>query len=327
MVGRIGEIALPPLRVLWPGLVILAIAGLVNHRTRRLFTRMRTRVRSSWLIAALAMVILGLVVLSLLVFPDYLVQHSLKATAPDTLDAPQRVTAENNARTTLLQGVAGLVLVLGAGATWRQIQINREGQITERFNKAIDHLGEGGADKIDVRLGGIYALERIANNSKDDRTTIAEILTAYVRGHGAWIEPDGNDASPEARYMEVADLRVRAPDIQAIMTVLGRRSLPSGRAPSLLLSGVDLRRADLTGADLRRADLRDAHLEDADLRDAHLEDADLTGADLRRADLRDAYLEDADLRDAYLEDADLRDAYLEDADLRGAHLILQPHLG
>jgi hypothetical protein len=142
--GSIGEVALPLVRVLWPVLVALAVAGLVTRRGRRLLARMRTGVRWSWLVAALALVVLGLVVLSLLVFPSYLVQRSLKATGTGTLGAPERLKAENDARTTLLQAVAGLVLVVGAGATWRQIQINREGQITERFSKAIDHLGESG---------------------------------------------------------------------------------------------------------------------------------------------------------------------------------------
>jgi hypothetical protein len=169
---------------------------------------------------------LGLVVLSLLVFPGYLVQRSLDATGAPALGPADQLKAENDARTTLLQGIAGLVLVVGAGATWRQLQINREGQITERFNKAIDHLGERGDDRIDVRLGGIYALERIANNSKDDRATIAEILTAYVRGHAAWTTPAEDTDPPDAALDELAELRVRAPDVQAVMTVLGRRALP-----------------------------------------------------------------------------------------------------
>jgi len=259
-------------------------------------------------------------VLSLLVFPSYLVQRSLKATGTGTLGAPERLKAENDARTTLLQAVAGLVLVVGAGATWRQIQINREGQITERFSKAIDHLGESG-DKVDVRLGGIYALERIANNSKDDRATIAEILTAFVRGHATWTDPDGNDAdSSEPAQQELADLRVRAPDIQAAMTVLGRRAPAPGRVQPLRLSGVDLRKADLYGAHLEGADLYGAHLERADLRRANLEGANLSGAHPEGAYLWWAHLEDADLSRAHLEEAQLFRAHLDRADLRDAHL-------
>ncbi len=54
----------------------------------------------------------------------------------------------DDVRATLLQGIAGLLL-LGAFATWRQVQISREGQITERFSRAIEQLG---SDKEEVRL-------------------------------------------------------------------------------------------------------------------------------------------------------------------------------
>jgi hypothetical protein len=40
-----------------------------------------------------------------------------------------------------------------------------------------------GADKLDVRLGGIYALERIAKGSKRDHPTVVEVLSAFVREH------------------------------------------------------------------------------------------------------------------------------------------------
>src|SRR5215217_4967771 len=54
-----------------------------------------------------------------------------------------------------------------------------QGQITERFTRAIDQLG---SEKLEIRLGGIYALERIARDSPErDYSTVIEVLTAYVR--------------------------------------------------------------------------------------------------------------------------------------------------
>jgi hypothetical protein len=260
--GGIAGATWPTVRLVWPGLVVLAVVGLLSRKGRALLGRLRVNIRFSWLVGGLAFVVFGLVVLSLLVFPGYLVQRSLDAAGSPALGPAERLKAENDARTTLLQGIAGLVLVVGAGATWRQIQINREGQITERFNKAIDHLGEPGINKIDVRLGGIYALERIANNSKDDRATIAEILTAYVRGHAAWTTSAEDADPPDASTVEPADLRVRAPDIQAVLTVLGRRALPPpGKNQPLVLAHTDLRKANLTGAHLEEAYLSGAHLE------------------------------------------------------------------
>src|SRR5262249_57559409 len=86
----------------------------------------------------------------------------------------------NHIRTTVLQGLAGVVGVAGAVATWRQVQISREGQITDRLTRAVDQLG---STNTDIRIGGIYALERIAKNSPNDRTTIQFQLGAFLRNH------------------------------------------------------------------------------------------------------------------------------------------------
>jgi uncharacterized protein YjbI with pentapeptide repeats len=242
-----------------------------------------------------------------------------------------RIGLQNQVRATLLQAFAGAFFLVTAFLTWHQIQVNREGQTTERFTRAIDHLGTD--DKLDVRLGGIYALERIADASRSEHGAIVEILTAYVRGHAA-------GGGPEGELAGLAPLHVRAADIQAAMTVLGRRQVMAGDPGVLQLAGLDLRRATLTGADLREADLSGADLsgsllETADLRGANLENARLVearmpdarlagallkGADLTRAQLVDANLEGAALGRVNLYGADLRDARLARTDLSGANL-------
>jgi pentapeptide repeat protein len=228
---------------------------------------------------------------------------------------------QNDARATLLQALAGGALLLGAYFTWRQVQTGRQqvhlaeqGQITERFTRAIDQLGSA---HLDVRLGGIYALERIARDSPDDRATIGEVLTAYIRGHAPW-PPRLEDQPPiEAAIETVAFLRLRAPDVQAALTVLGRGHFadPDPDAPQLDLADTDLRRSYLSRADLRRA-----RLYGADLRRARFDDTDLRGATLIRAYLQEAHLLGANLQDAVLHHADLRDADLTDANLAGADL-------
>ncbi|MEH2069560.1 MAG: hypothetical protein V7K47_15585 [Nostoc sp.] len=65
-----------------------------------------------------------------------------------------------------------------AEAALQNAQAAQDKQITERFAKAIEQLGN---EKIETRLGAIYTLERIAKDSKDDRWTIMEVLTAFVR--------------------------------------------------------------------------------------------------------------------------------------------------
>jgi hypothetical protein len=53
-----------------------------------------------------------------------------------------------------------------------------ERRITDLYTKAADQLG---SDKAPVRLAGIYALERLAQNDPDQRQTIVNLLCAYLR--------------------------------------------------------------------------------------------------------------------------------------------------
>jgi hypothetical protein len=55
-----------------------------------------------------------------------------------------------------------------------------EGQLADRYSKAVEQLS---SDKLDVRVGGIYALERIARDSHRDHPTIMEVLAAFIREH------------------------------------------------------------------------------------------------------------------------------------------------
>jgi hypothetical protein len=158
--------------------------------------------------------------------------------------------AENAARTTLAQIFGGFVVLVGLYFAWVNIIEAKEGQITDRFTKAIDQLGainQDGKIKLEVRLGGIYALERIARDSERDHWPIMEILTAYVREHAAHV-PD------KSSYVKLLtkDTHATPKDIQAILTVVGRRlrTYRKGEDQSL----------DLHKVHLRGADLRDAYL-------------------------------------------------------------------
>lgn len=287
------------------------------------------------LLAAL-IVIVGLAILGAAVFvlPGRLVADlpDLGSPPPDdhiTLKDQQTIRGDrekrlNDLRIGLLQAIAGLAVLVTLLTTLLQLQatqkqttdqldLTRRGQIADRFTKAIDQLGQPGPDKLDVRLGGIYGLEQIARDARDDRTRLAayEVLTAYVRGHAIW--------NPSASVDLDTDLQTRAPDIQAVVTVLARRD-PANSDPPIDLHGADLRVAILASALLDRANLRAAHLDRALLASAHLERALLVGAHLDHALLASAHLERADLGDAYLEGAYLASARLESADLDSAYL-------
>jgi hypothetical protein len=213
-----------------------------------------------------------------------------------------RLRAVTDTRTAMLAGLIGVGAILTFWLNSRiyritagTLELTREGHLTERYSKAIDQLG---SDNLDVRLGGIYALERLAIDSEVYHPTVVEVLSAFAREHG--------DASHVG-----GDLRPAA-DMQSALTVLGR--LP--------------RRPEVSRGDLSNAQLAGARLDGADLSGARLGDANLSGAWLGGTDLSGAYLGGADLSGArILYGSNLSGAWLGDANLSGAWLgdVPSPH--
>jgi hypothetical protein len=60
---------------------------------------------------------------------------------PDNASTPDSLTkARHDERTILLQSLVGLLALFGAISALRQLRVTREGQITDRYTKAIDQL-------------------------------------------------------------------------------------------------------------------------------------------------------------------------------------------
>ncbi|WP_143025340.1 pentapeptide repeat-containing protein [Micromonospora sp. WMMB235] len=213
------------------------------------------------------------------------------------------------------------VLVLAIGlyitnsANRSQQDLAAQSQITERFTSAIEQLGQAGGDKIDVRLGAIYALERIMRDSAADHPAVVDILTAFLRVHAP--NKAGSPAiQPSPR--EAENTLSPPVDIQAALTVLGRRN-PVRDSGDVDLSYTDLRGANLSHGRFSDADLSGANLAGSNLFLTNLNDAELKGADLRGAWIRNANLVDSDLSDANLAGADLGDTNLRYAWINGAN--------
>jgi uncharacterized protein YjbI with pentapeptide repeats len=296
------------------------------------------RIRERWLLLLLTV---GILVVLLLLVVAVLEPPWMLGTKG--LAGAELAKARNDFRGTLVTAIlGGLALIIGAvvGAQslresgrqnqradmWNRetLELQRRGQVADRFTKAIEQLGEADENKLDIRLGGAYALEQIARDSPELHWPIVEILTAFVREH----------TNPSARALPTSEERdqtgasnprpptaaERQPlgvtaDIQAALTVLGRRHASND------LGRIDLSEAKLTGAVLRGANLQEADLGQADLQGAYLSRADLQKADLVGANLQAAYLGRANLRSAGLWNANLKGAYLIEADLQGALLV------
>jgi uncharacterized protein YjbI with pentapeptide repeats len=216
-------------------------------------------------------------------------------------------------RSTLLALGAGLfaagALIFTARSYRRarqSLDVTRQGRVTGCHTKAIGKLG---SKRLEARIGGVYALERVALASPRDHSTVMEVLAAFIREHSREKWPPLELAADDDR-----NARTTRPDVQAAITVMGRRNHGNDCQP------VNLNGADLTAADLTDAQLTDAQLCAADLTNANLASANLTNAQLVRANLTDANLVRANLRGANLCDANLTNANLANANLADANL-------
>lgn len=212
-----------------------------------------------------------------------------------------RFTSAVTTTSTLVTSLAAIAALLFTGLSLQQSrdqnQLAQSGQITDRFNAAVTNLGSANET---IRIGGIYALQRIMQDSPRDQPAAIQVLAAFVR----------EQAPYTGQTLQSKLAPALAIDVQTALTVLGTRNPTDD----------DGARIDLDNAVLANAHLHDADLEDANLHDVDLSDADLSGANLHGADLSAAILYDADFHDAALDSANLEGAGLANANLSGANL-------
>jgi hypothetical protein len=160
-----------------------------------------------------------------------------------------------------------------------QTEADLQRRITENFTKAVDQLG---SDKLQVRLDGIYTLERIlheriSRKSKSWKSResepnqwywpVMETLTGFVRERARWKEEQVRRKSKDTTIPKPPT------DVAAVLTVIMNRD-PESRKHEQSKNWT----LDFTSTDLRGAALAEAHLEGAALAEAHLERADLENA-------------------------------------------------
>jgi uncharacterized protein YjbI with pentapeptide repeats len=161
-----------------------------------------------------------------------------------------------------------------------------ERRITELYTRATEQLGN---DRAPVRLGGLYALERLAQDNAAHRQTIANVISAYLRmpfpakaperpdsanKERAYPAPAETDTAIEARvassprvweadaWAQEKQVRLTA---QHILTAHLRKNQQADQPSSVFWSGIRIDPAgatlfefDLTGADILEADFSSA---------------------------------------------------------------------
>lgn len=215
----------------------------------------------------------------------------------------------------LLVGLLGApFLVWSTVIKQTTLNFQREGHITDRISKAVEQLGaektvkvpgdgahgkpvERTVPNIEVRIGGILSLERIAQDSTRydrgrDHVRCMEILCAYVR--------ENAKLGTEEEAADDAEAALPRIDIQMVLDVIRRRSREQVRVEHSAKYRLDLRRSDLRNCDLSGGDytgtlFSSSTLEGARLHKAVLRGTKFQGCMLSKADFFDANLEGVDM--------------------------------
>jgi hypothetical protein len=283
-------------------------------------------------------------------------------------DQVEQSTAIRNSGLVLAAMIGVPFLVWRSFVAQKQVDVAEQGQITDRINKAVEGLGtektikrqrtdpngllvyeldsdgsvifskpifeETSEPNIEVRVGAIYALERIAQDSDRDHIQIMEILCAYIRenapAENAEPFPFDSDKKPNPDEVRTWAHKLKGPrtDIRVALEVIGRRlknKIALERAAEVRGSTVgyrlDLRDTCLQGADIFELDFEHALLNGAQMQGPYLGGAQMQGADLGAAQMQGAILWGAQMDEkTSLIAAALRGAAMREVDYKDISL-------
>ena len=103
------------------------------------------------------------------------------------------------------------------GTAQHQAETAQQGLLNERYQRGAEMLGH---NVVAVRMGGIYALQRLAEDHPEEyHVQIMRLFCAFVRfpGNETWIELHSESC-------EEQDEQTLRPDVQDVMSAIGSRS-------------------------------------------------------------------------------------------------------
>ena len=169
----------------------------------------------------------------------------------------------------------GVVADRQAKASLDQAKTSHHGLLNERYQKGAEMLD---SEVIFVRVGGIYALQRLAREHPGDfHTQVMSLLCMFARRSPALEELERDELSENV--LEVMQVVRRRSDAQIKIEKEEKYRLDLSE---VRLSGAYLESANLTNTDLVHANLAGANLAEASLANAELFGALLSGAILMK---------------------------------------------
>ena len=211
-------------------------------------------------------------------------------------------------------GVFALLLAIWRGVVAnRQATTAQQGLLNERYQKGAEMLG---SKVLSVRLGGIYALQRLAEESPGQyHIQIMRLFCAFVR-----LPTRDQSLESGQAVIEPGTLLGIRQDVEAVMQMIGSRAKSRITLEQTADFRLDLRGADLPTAQFLGADLSNAMFHNSNLSGANFANTDLTDSFLSCSDLSQAQFQNVNFTRTRLGSANLSGAMLQDADLSWRNL-------
>jgi uncharacterized protein YjbI with pentapeptide repeats len=233
-----------------------------------------------------------------------------------------------------------------ARAALEQARIAAENHITGIFSKSVELMGfvrearsvgtngiqlSTSVPNIESRLGALYALERLLAESIKDQRAILETLCAYVRENSRLEIPEDEATAQEFFRGNLPPRPTHRADVQAALTIIGRRSEALRLRAKREGWRLDLTNSNLIAYDLSGLNYDYGRFDNSFFNGANMSDASFCNGLFKRNFMRSskikhttfhsAVFDDCDVRGAEIEDGDFSNAILIDIDLREARVI------
>ena len=215
---------------------------------------------------------LGLTILLLsLLLVIYLPRQQAKKLKESTVE--KKLEFENETRRTMIQILGGIAFISTFYFSYKTYILSNEQQITNRFTETIKLLSN---ENKEIRIGALYALERLSKDSEKDKISILQIINAYVRNHAPRVTKDlfkqyidsakaADDDEYSCSYFHPSnkiyvfhpDTTKQELDIQVAITILGTNNF--GLLPlnftNLDFRAINFRELNLSNSDFSYCDL------------------------------------------------------------------------